>query len=141
MTPTLRHPSPPSTPLRGLLTALGLVGVLFGCDSELKLIEEEPLPSTTVTLRVENISEFTYDALYAHSNPTLNLDTARELTQAPIEPQTFTVIEHPAGAYISAVRSLVERGPKVAIRSEAPLSPDPEHGRLLLLDEGFLLAP
>ena len=141
MTSTFVRGAHPSALLRASLIGLGLVSIFFGCGDDLELIEEEPLPSTTVTLRVENISEFTYDALYAHSSPSLDIDTARELTRSPIEPQTFTVIEHPVGAYISAVRSLVERGPKVAIRSEAPLTPDPEHGRLLLLDEGFLLAP
>jgi hypothetical protein len=101
----------------------------------------ELFPDEVVTLRVENISAFTYESLHAHMDLNLNLNTARELTMGPIEPQSFTIIELPVGAYLSAIRELVARGPRVAIRSEGPLTPSPEQRRLQLLDEGFILLP
>lgn len=129
--------------LTGALISLGLLplSLLSACDQEIGAIEEEALSNAVVTLRVENISAFTYDVLYAHMSPSLNLLTAQVLTREPIAPQGSAVIEHPVGAYLSAVRSLVARGPKVAIRSGEPLNPEPGQGRLQLLDEGFILAP
>ena len=125
---------------RALGFLLGVCAVSACADSNQELAQE-PLSSEVVTLRVENISAFTYEVIYAHVNPSLNLSTARSLTQGPIEPEGSTTIELPVGAYLSAVRPLVERGPRVAIRSEGPLTPAPEHTRLQLLDEGFLLSP
>ena len=123
--------------LMSLLAAL----VLSGCGDTETGAQLEPLPDEVVTLRVENISAFTYESIYAHVSPSLNLSAARRLTQGPIEPESFMTIELPIGVYLSAVRPLVERGPKVAIRSEGPLTPTSEHTRLQLLDEGFILRP
>ncbi|MBM4292110.1 MAG: hypothetical protein FJ138_12240 [Deltaproteobacteria bacterium] len=89
---------------------------------------------------MENASQFDYEALYAHMNPNLDLARARRLNERIIESQSFTVIEWPSGAYLTAVRRLVARGPLVAIRSRAPLVPQEAQRTLRLLDEGFVLS-
>ena len=111
----------------------------FGCSDEEYFQEPIPFSEETITLRVENVSQFDYEALYAHMSPGLNMSEARKLNTTMIPSKTFTEIIWPRGAYLTAVRRLVVRGPRVAIRSESALSPR-EGARLLrLLDEGFVL--
>lgn len=132
--------SKPVCPLL-LITMISLLSLFNACSEDLSPDTQEQFSEEVVTLNVENISQFTYDSLYAHMSPDLNLDTARLLTRGSIEPSRSTVIELPVGSYLSAIRFLVERGPKVAIRSESPLTPALHQDRLQLLDEGFILKP
>lgn len=136
----LAHP-PPRLTRRALCALLPLCALCaLSCADSAPPIETEPLPDVLITLRVENASQFDYEALYAHSAPELNLNTAHKLTARPIESQTFTQIQWPPGFYLTAVRPLVVRGPLVAIRSRAPLSPREDQRTLRLLDEGFVLS-
>ncbi len=132
--------APIARALRALLTPLALSYAALGCAPADTGLIEEPLPEGRVALRVENASQFDYEALYAHMSPSFNRATAHKLNEGPIASQTFTQVAWPSGAYLTALRRLVARGPLVAIRSRAPLTPREGQRTLRLLDEGFVLS-
>ena len=123
----------------GVSALLLSVVVFLSCTEEQASFEPFPEDTVYVTLRVENVSQFSYDTLYAHLSPELNLLGATRLNSGVIPSKSFTEISWPQGAYLTAVRRLVERGPRVAIRSQTRLTASPEQDLLRLLDEGFVL--